>query len=141
MNREDAKDAKIFFEGGDRVLDELAYVVFGAALEVHRLLGPGYLESVYQEALGVELTARCVPFARQVPIGIDYKGYRVGQTRLDFLVDQRVVVEIKAVDVLAKVHTAQVLSYLKATRCRLGLLINFNVPILRSGMKRVVLTR
>jgi hypothetical protein len=71
VNREDAKDAKIFLEGGDRVLDELAYVVFGAALEVHRLLGPGYLESVYQEALGLELTARCVPFERQVPIGID----------------------------------------------------------------------
>jgi GxxExxY protein len=128
-------------EEGDRVLDELAYVVFGAALEVHRLVGPGYLESVYQEALGVELAARRVPFERQVLIGIDYKGYRVGQTRLDFLVDQRVVVELKAVEALAKVHTAQVLSYLKATRCRLGLLINFNVPILRSGMKRVVLTR
>ena len=141
MNREDAKDAKIFLGDGDRALDELAYLVFGAALEVHRTLGPGYTELVYEEALTIELTARSVPFQRQVPIFIDYKGHRVGGTRLDVLVDRKVVVELKAVDALAKVHTAQVLSYLKATRCRLGLLINFNVPILRSGMKRVVLTR
>ena len=141
MNREDAKGAKIFFEGGDEVLDELAYVVFGAALEVHRTLGPGYLESVYEEALSLELKARSVPFERQLPIFVDYKGCRVGESRLDLFVDRRLVVELKTVDALARVHTAQVLSYLKATRCRLGLLINFNVPILRSGMKRVVLTR
>ena len=140
VNREDAKGAKIFLPG-EEILDELAYVVFGAALEVHRALGPGYVESVYEEALSIELSARSVPFERQVPIFIDYKGHRVGGTRLDVLVDRRVVVELKAVDALAKVHTAQLLSYLKATRCRLGLLINFNVPILKSGMKRVVLTR
>ena len=140
VNHEDAKNAKIFLEG-EEVLDRLAYAVFGAALEVHRTLGPGFLESVYDQALCIELTERRIPFQRQIAVAVDYKGQRIGESRLDYLIDGRVIVELKAVDQLAAVHTAQVLSYLQATGCRLGLLINFNVAVLRGGMRRVVLTQ
>jgi len=122
-------------------LDELAKAVIGAAIEVHRELGPGFLESVYEEALCVELKLKGIPFERQVPIAVDYRGYRVGESRLDLLVDQALAVELKAVDVLAPIHHAQVLSYLKALGGRLGLLINFNVPVLKNGIKRIVLSR
>ena len=121
-------------------VDVLAHTVVGAALEVHRTLGPGYLESVYEEALGVELQLRGVAFKRQVPFGIQYKGHNVGEGRIDLLVADKLLVELKAVEVLAPIHTAQVLSYLKATRLPLGLLLNFNVPVLKDGVKRVVLS-
>jgi GxxExxY protein len=121
-------------------LDRLAHRVIGAAIEVHGVLGPGFLESVYEEALCVELTFRGIPFARQVPIGVQYKGERVGEARLDLLVDQTLVVELKAVEVLAPIHVAQILSYLKATRLHLGLLISFNVTLLRRGIRRVIYT-
>ena len=110
-------------------LDDLAHRVIGAAIEVHRLLGPGFLESVYEEALCVELALRRIRFARQVPISVKYKRERVGQARLDLLVDDSLVVELKAVESFASIHLAQVLSYLKATRFRLGLLINFDVSV------------
>ena len=112
-----------------------------AALEVHRHLGPGFLESVYEEALAVELGLRHVTFRRQVPIAVEYKLVPVGQARLDLLVGGCLVVELKAVECLLPVHVAQVLSYLKTTRNSLGLLINFHVNMLRQGIKRVVLTR
>jgi GxxExxY protein len=120
--------------------DRLAYAVIGAAIEVHRQLGPGFLESVYEEALCVELEMRGIPFRRQHPIGVSYKGRPVGEARLDLLVGDILVVELKAVDAVVGVHTAQVLSYLKATGHRLALLINFNVPVLKHGIHRVVLT-
>ena len=125
----------------DPGLDAAAHAIVDAALEVHRVLGPGFLESVYEEALGVELTLRRVPFRRQVPISLDYKGVPVGHARLDLLVADRLIIELKAVDNLASVHWAQLLSYLKATKLTLGLLINFNVPTLRQGIKRVIRTR
>jgi len=121
-------------------LDQLAHGVIGAAIEVHRLLGPGFLELVYEEALCVELGLRRIPFIRQAALGVDYKGHAVGEGRLDLLVGDALVVELKAVDALAPIHSAQLLSYLKATGYQLGLLINFNVPILRNGIKRVVLS-
>lgn len=121
-------------------VDELARRVIGAAIEVHRTLGPGYLESVYEEALGVELRLRGIPFARQHPVRVAYKDHTVGEGRLDFLVGQALVVEVKAVESLSQVHKAQVLSYLKATGRHLGLLINFNVSLLRDGVQRVVLS-
>ena len=83
---------------------------------------PGYLESVYEEALCVELTLRAIPFARQVPVAVGHKGHPVGQGRLDIVVDERLVIELKAVEGIAPIHVAQVLSYLKATGLRLGLL-------------------
>jgi GxxExxY protein len=116
-------------------------VVIDAALEVHRILGPGFLESIYEEALAVELTRRAVAFERQVPVTIKYKGYSVGEGRVDLLVGGELIVELKSVEALAAVHVAQVLSYLKAFGRPLGLLITFNVKLLRTGVRRVVLTR
>jgi GxxExxY protein len=121
-------------------LDYLARIVVDAALEVHRALGPGFLESVYERALTVELELRRIPFQRQVPIVVRYKGVEVGDGRIDLLVDGCLVVELKAVETMAPVHLAQVLSYLRARKLRLGLLINFNARQLREGLRRVVLS-
>ncbi|WP_437730566.1 GxxExxY protein [Sorangium sp. So ce1335] len=122
----------------DAELRGLTRQVLGAAIEVHRVLGPGFLESVYEEALGVELSPRRIPFRRQVVVGVDYKGRVVGEGRVDMLVADRLLVELKAVEHLAAIHVAQLLSYLKAMRLRHGLLVTFNVPALRLGIKRVV---
>ena len=123
----------------DARIEEAANKVIGAAIEVHRQLGPGYLESVYEEALAVELTLRGVPFARQVVFALDYKGHKVGEGRMDFQADDCLIVELKTVEAFAPIHTAQAISYLKATKHRLALLINFNVPALKDGNKRVAL--
>ena len=124
----------------NKEIDGLASVVIGAAIEVHRVLGPGYLESVYEEALAVELELSGIAFQRQKAIGVDYKGHTVGEGRVDLLVGGRLVVELKAVDDLAPIHAAQVMSYLKSLGLPLGLLINFNVPLLKHGIKRIVLS-
>jgi len=124
-------------EPSERV-DRLAQEVIGAAIEVHRHLGPGFLESVYEEALAIELTMRQIPFERQRPIAVSYKAHAVGEGRIDLLVAGDLLVELKAVDALAPIHKAQVISYLKATGLHLALLINFNVPILRAGIQRIV---
>jgi GxxExxY protein len=139
MNRQDAKDAKN--SEPDTVVDKLAHDVIGAAIEVHRHLGPGYLEAVYEAALVVEFSLRKIPFQRQVPIGVQYKGQVVGGGQLDLLIGDLLVVELKAVEDLAAIHTAQVISYLKITNRQLGLLINFNVPVLKDGIRRVELTK
>lgn len=118
----------------------LTHAVIGAAMDVHRQLGPGFLESVYEQALDVELTARGIAFRRQVPFSIFYKGQLVGESRLDLLVENRLVLELKAVSSLEAIHGAQLLSYLKAGNYRMGLLINFNARLLRQGLRRVVLT-
>lgn len=107
---------------------------------MHRVLGPGFLESVYEEALCVELQLRGIPFKRQPVVAVNYKGQLVGEGRLDFLVGDALIVELKAVDALASIHSAQVISYLKMTAHQLGLLINFNVPILKEGIKRIILS-
>ncbi len=121
-------------------VDRLARMVIGAAIEVHRQLGPGFLESVYEEALSIELSSREVSFTRQHRIGIQYKGHSIGEGQLDLLIKNVLVVELKAVEALAPIHTAQVISYLKMTGFPLGLLINFNVPILKDGIKRIILS-
>ncbi len=120
-------------------LETLSGRVVGAAIEVHRGLGTGYLEAVYEDALAVKFGLREIPFTRQHVIHLDYKGHSVGEARLDFLVDEVLVVELKAVDLLLAVHTAQVISYMRATRTRIGLLLNFNVPLMKEGIKRVIL--
>ena len=122
-------------------LDQLAYEVIGAAMEVHRALGPGYLESVYEEALCVELRERGIAFERQLEIAINYKGHAVGKGRLDFLIEDKLIVELKTVDQFAPIHKAQVMSYLKATGLELALLINFKVPLLKDGLQRVILSQ
>ena len=122
----------------DAGTDSLAHAVIGAAIEVHRTLGPGFLENVYEEALSVELALRSIAFERQRLVDLVYKGVPIATHRLDLLVGHRLVVELKAVDGLAPVHFSQMISYLNATRLTLGLLINVAVPILKHGIHRVV---
>ncbi len=124
----------------DSELNRLSEQVIGAAIEVHRELGPGFLESVYEEALCCELTTRKIAFGRQVVVAVNYKGVMVGENRLDLLVDKRLIVELKAVEEIEPIHRAQVISYLRATGLFLGLLINFNVPVLKDGIRRIVLS-
>ena len=119
----------------------MARLVIGAAIDVHRALGPGYLENVYEEALYYEIDLRGVPCERQVKISVEYKGHFVGEGRLDLLVAKILPVELKAVDALAPIHQAQLISYLKMTCLHLGLLINFNVPLLKQGIKRIILSK
>jgi GxxExxY protein len=123
----------------DEKLNEISSAVIGAAIEVHRQLGPGFPESVYEKALCLELELRRIPFAHQPEIKVSYKGRIVGEGRLDLLVGEAVIVELKAVEAIAPVHVSQVLSYLKATNYPLGLLINFNVKVLKQGITRLVL--
>lgn len=119
-------------------LTALAYDVIGAAIEVHKHLGPGFTEIVYRRALCSELVRRGIPFEVEVAFHIDYKDVPVGDFRVDLIVDERLVVELKAVDRLTPVHTAQVISYLRAAGLNLGLILNFNVGALHQGIKRVV---
>jgi GxxExxY protein len=138
VNRQDAKVAMV--EPNKR-LDQLAREAIGAAIEVHRHLGPGFIETVYEEALVFELSLRGIPFERQKPVPVRYKGQNVGEGRIDLLVATELLVELKAVEALAPIHKAQVISYLKATGLHVGLLINFNVPVLKAGIQRVVLSQ
>ncbi len=137
MNRQDAKRPNV---EPNKDVDRLARSVIGAAIEVHRHLGPGFLEGAYEEALVVELGLRGIPFERQKPVPVHYKEHHVGEGRVDLLVGGELLVELKAVEALAPIHKAQVISYLKAMGFHLGLLINFNVPVLRDGVQRVVLS-
>ena len=118
--------------------DELAHAVIGAAIEVHRHLGPGFLEDVYEEALCVELRLRQIAFERQKPVKVEYKGEYVGEGRLDLLVGDRLVVELKEVKAVAPIDHARVISCLKATGRHLALLVNFHVPVLKDGIQRIV---
>ncbi|WP_437279830.1 GxxExxY protein [Sorangium sp. So ce375] len=122
-------------------VNDAARRVVEAAVEVHRDLGPGYVESVYENALAVELGLRGIPFERQVAFRIEYKGHDVGEGRMDLLVERCLVVELKAVERFTEVHVAQAISYLKAAGHPLALLINFNVPVLLRGVKRIVRNR
>jgi len=119
--------------------DPLTERIIGTAIEVHRTLGPGLLESIYEEALCIEFEFRDIPFQRQVEVDVHYKGHVIKGQRLDVLVAGEVVVELKAVTALPDVATAQVLSYLKATGLKRALLINFGVPTLVKGIKRISL--
>ncbi len=121
-------------------LDRITEDIIGAAIEVHRELGPGLLESTYEACSAYELTQRGLKVERQKPLPVVYKrlkldiGYRV-----DLLVEDQVIVELKAVDRLEPIHESQLLSYLRLSRCKVGLLINFNVRVLRDGLKRLIL--
>jgi GxxExxY protein len=122
----------------DARTDELAHGVIGAAIEVHRVLGPGFLECVYEEALCVELRLRGIPYQRQRPVKVEYKGEYVGEGRIDLLIDDRLIVELKAVRAIPAIDKARVISYLKATDRHLALMINFHVPVLRDGIQRII---
>jgi len=121
----------------DPHLNELTNLIIGAAIEVHRTLGPGFLESVYEEALAIEFRLRSIPFARQVEFIVVYKNTPVGKGRVDFLVGGLVLVDLKAIEQLALLHSAQMISYLSASGHPLGLFINFNVRRLVDGVRRI----
>lgn len=123
-----------------KAADQLAHQVIGAAIEVHRVLGPGFLESVYEKALCIELSLRGIPFVRQPKIDVKYKGNPVGEGRPDLVVGDELIVEPKVVGAFAPIHYAKMISYLKATGHQLGLLVNFKVAALKDGIKRVVLS-
>ncbi|MBA3938055.1 MAG: GxxExxY protein [Planctomycetes bacterium] len=124
-------------EGPSENLNALTEAVIGAAIEVHRHLGPGFLEAVYEEALVREFHRARIPCERQVMVPVWYKGDMVGEARLDLLVDKKLILELKAVESMAAVHHAQMISYLRATTLTLGLLINFNVSNLLQGVRRI----
>ena len=109
---------------------DLTYAIIGAAMEVHRILGPGFLESVYEEALAHEFDLRGIPYKRQARLAVRYKEIVAGDFRADFLVDGKVVIELKAIKALTEADEAQLLNYLKGTAYRVGLLLNFGAPSL-----------
>jgi len=119
--------------------DAIARQVVDAGLKVHRALGPGLLESVYEICLSHELTARGLSVRRQVAQPVEYDGLRLDAGyRLDLVIDDQVVVEVKAVEALSRLHEAQLITYLKLSGLRLGLLINFNVPLFKDGVRRLL---
>lgn len=119
--------------------NEISKKIIGAALDVHRVIGPGLLESVYQQCLAHEMKLQDMEFDREVLLKAEYKGLHFDSSyRMDFVVERKVVVELKVVDALLPVHEAQLLSYLRLSDYRLGLLINFNVAMLKTGIKRIV---
>jgi GxxExxY protein len=115
-------------------------MVIGAAIEVHRVLGPGLLESAYEECLCHELSLRGIAFERQLALPVNYKGVKLDcGYRLDIVLPSKLIFELKAMEQLAPVHDAQLLTYLKLSGIHTGLLLNFNVPLLRDGIRRLVL--
>ena len=120
--------------------EELTEQIIGAAIEVHKHWGPGLYEEIYERSMCVELRLKHISFENQLSLPLIYKGERVGDDlRLDFVVQHKVVVELKAVAQLEAIHEAQLLTYMKLTKCRVGLLINFNVSTIKQGLKRMVL--
>jgi len=118
---------------------DLTHAIIGAAIEIHRTLGPGLLEAVYEECLAKELNLRSISYERQKPIPLVYKGLKLEcGYRLDFLVCGRVVVEIKSIEAIAPIHDSVMLTYLRLSEKSIGLLINFNVAILKDGIRRYV---
>jgi GxxExxY protein len=122
----------------DDELESLAHVSIGAAIEVHRLLGPGLPEVVYRNALSHELTWRGVPHQVEAPVPVLYKGLLVGEGHVDILVAERLVLELKVVEALGGIQKAQVIAYLSALNLQLGLLLNFNVVMMTDGIRRVI---
>ena len=112
--------------------------VLDAAFQVHKQLGPGFLEKFYEEALCIELASQGIPFVRQKSVEVYYREHLLGRQRLDIVVDEKVIVEVKAVEKLISVHEAQLIAYLHATGLRLGFLINFQSPLLKHGIRRIV---
>jgi GxxExxY protein len=120
-------------------VEELVTQVIGCCIAVHRTLGPGLLESIYSRAIGLELTAAGIPFEREVQIPVSYRDEFLCVQRLDIVAAGQIVLQVKSVERLAPVHHAQLLSYLGVSRLKIGLLVNFNVPVLQDGLKRIVL--
>jgi GxxExxY protein len=149
VNHEDHEGHEETHEGGLRPLrvpsslpaetERVIAAVIGCAIGVHRALGPGFLESIYRKAMCIELEAQRLRFATERAVSVTYRGVAIPGQRIDLIVEEAVVAELKCVDSLDEIHRMQVLSYLRTTRLRAGLLINFKVPILRNGIRRIVL--
>jgi GxxExxY protein len=128
------------FESIQKSTEDIATAIVDAAMHVHKALGPGLLESVCEACLCHELSRRSIPFCRQLELPIVYEGLRLESgLRIDILAADCVIVEVKSVETLLPVHEAQLLTYLKLSKKRLGLLLNFNVPLMKHGIKRMVL--
>ena len=123
----------------DFPLKDITKQIIACAIEVHSILGPGLLESVYEKALTHEFSVRKLRYERQKEICLSYKGIDIGNHRIDYLVEDDVIVELKAVETMHRIYEAQVLTYLRALGTRVGLLINFNVVLLKDGIKRLIL--
>jgi GxxExxY protein len=129
----DAEKKKFYYK-------ELTNKIIASAIEVHRNLGPGLLESAYEECFCHELYLQKIPFERQKPLPLEYKGIKLDcGYRIDVAVDNRVVIELKCVDQIMPVHEAQLLTYLRLSNIKVGLIINFNIGLLKEGIKRIVL--
>lgn len=125
----------------DVIFDQLSNKVIGCAIEVHRELGPGLLETAYEQCLAAELSRSRIPFQLQVDLPVNYKGTKLDCSyRIDLLIDQQLIIELKCVEQLLKIHEAQILTYMRLAKIGVGLLINFNVPVLKKGIKRFLLS-
>ena len=123
------------------IFDSLSNKVIGCAIEVHRELGPGLLESTYEQCLAAELSRSQIPFQLQVELPVNYKGVQLDcGYRIDLLIDNQLIVELKSIEQLLKIHEAQILTYMRLAKVKIGLLMNFNVPILKKGIKRFLLS-
>ena len=137
---EPQKMQKDFVQGpGEPLSKDLNEKIIASAMEVHSQLGPGLLENVYEEAMAHEFALRKIPFVRQKEIRLNYKGKDIGWHRVDFLVGNEVLIELKSVEVLHGIHEAQMMACLRALEAREGLLINFNVERLQDGIRRIVI--
>ena len=135
MHHRDTESA----ERTEKSIDGLTERIIGAAIEVHRVLGPGLLESAYEECLAHELVLREVSFRRQQPLPVHFKGVHLEVAyRLDFVVEDRVILELKAIERILPVHEAQLLTYLRLAQIKWGLLLNFHAPVLKQGIRRMV---
>lgn len=122
-----------------KVINEITEIIIGSAIAVHKSLGPGLLESAYEACLAFELADRGLSVERQKALPVVYRDVKLDcGYRLDLLVEERVIIELKAIDRLLPIHSAQLLSYLKLSECKVGLLINFNVKILKNGLRRII---
>ena len=136
---EDAKDTQRTLKEYQNVENDFSHEIIGAAVEVQRVLGVGLLESAYASAMAIELKERELYFEREVPVSAQYKGYQLGVVyKADFVVEQSVILELKAIDILADIHRAQLLSYLRLSGLKLGLLINFHAFPVVKGIHRLV---
>lgn len=148
MNHEDGNEGHDEHEGGLRPLrvasplsvetEKVMRETIGCAIAVHRELGRGFLESIYRAAMAIELTRQGLAFEQEHAIVVNYRGVKIPGQRVDFIIEGQVILELKAVKQFDDAHQAQLISYLKTTGLRAGLLINFNVPLLRFGLRRFV---
>jgi len=155
LNREDREDREDKESGVSRVrlpaarpdsplsphAEWVMHQTIGCAIAVHRALGPGFLESIYRKAMCIELEQQNLPYERERPIHVNYRGIQIPGQRVDLIVNGQIVVELKAVVRLDEVHRAQLISYLRTTGLKGGLLINFRVSLLKDGLRRIVLSR